>query len=413
MTTPVWAISDDFARCGEIDPRTSFSRASADALAWERSDRGIWRSRPSNAPRFHCDANGVPLGLLLELGTTQHVQNPLNVGGATGSPGTDPTLVFISTGAGGVNRTVQSIGPHPESGRPSIVMRFDGTPTSSSNVIMRWRAIGSWVVDEPYAIECEVELLQGSFANTVVNAASWAINGFNIANSVASVPVPTIGGGAVRWTRRGLSSIIQTITASHGPWLVFPTTINQPIDFTIRVSAVQMQKRQYINGMIAPPGAPAGATQTMGEDRLTYLFSDFALPTDPRVGTILLRGRTPPFIDPAATVMADLDTGTPDNRIRIQRLTTGAIRATVTEGAIVRSNVTSAVVPDDTDVQVAYSWQAGSAELIVNGAAPNTGAPAAVPICNQMALAAWGGTIAGVNLAQRRLSNTALRALTS
>jgi hypothetical protein len=160
-----------------------------------------------------------------------------------------------------------------------------------------------------------------------------------------------------------------------------------------------------------------GSTATRKADAVQVALSSIAS-YDAAGNTLLVAARTPKAAS-ATRVLASLDDGTADERIRIERNTSSEIHCIVTDGGVAQADLNLGVVADDTDFAVALAWEANDIAACLDGGAIVTDTGATLPTPTTLRLGhspageEWNGTIKQLVLVPGRKADAWMQARTA
>jgi hypothetical protein len=97
--------------------------------------------------------------------------------------------------------------------------------------------------------------------------------------------------------------------------------------------------------------------------------------TDGDYQTVVITART----GQGAGVLWQLDDGSENNRIRIERNASNEIRCIITDGGTEQANLNVGTVADDTDFQVGFAWAANDIAAVLDGGTVQTDGTATIP----------------------------------
>lgn len=182
------------------------------------------------------------------------------------------------------------------------------------------------------------------------------------------------------WARLVFTFTTGAHASSDGGWIFpgngessssFVEDATCPIDGAIRQftdslgNSVYIAGSQFETGAIATSPIPTfGATVTRAADADNSVLT--AIPFSATLGTIYLKGRTPKAA--AAAVLASLDDGTANERIRITYTGTNIV-IVITDGGSGVASIDLGAVAVDTAYQVTLAWAANDVAASLDGAA--------------------------------------------
>jgi hypothetical protein len=192
------------------------------------------------------------------------IRNPTMLGTVNGSPGTVPTNWTLTTASGnGVTRTI--VGTGTEDGIPFIDIRYAGTPTASTNfyIVPDLTTVVPALQGQTWSAAVFCRLMAGSLANlTLQHSLTERSNaGASLgASSITFVPTSApLSTQRIEVTR----TFTQATTAFTVNQVQQSTTINLPVDFTIRYGLPSLTTASV-------PFVPQLANDNVGAPRWPY-----------------------------------------------------------------------------------------------------------------------------------------------
>jgi hypothetical protein len=257
----------------------TFSRSNAD---WEFDSTGTLVAVPANVPAFGYDPVTLAArGVRCMPSTTNSIRNNTGVGAVVGAPGTMPTN-WSSTFSAGL--AVEIAGAGQEDGIDYVDIRWSGTPTVSANGYSIWDTTIAAAVSQAWSVSAYTRLVAGSLAN-VTNMRLMLeerTSSASLLQNLSPVFVPT--NAALRTQRQGYTAVLsQATTTLVRPALRFTTTLNQAVDFTLRIGLPQAERNAYPTAPMKtttaaftrqeeqPRVAPADLAQFLSATELTLL----------------------------------------------------------------------------------------------------------------------------------------------
>lgn len=158
------------------------------------------------------------------------------------------------------------------------------------------------------------------------------------------------------------------------------------------------------------PVATAGATVTRAANALNKATS--ALPWSATAGTIYINAITPNYS--GTNVLWQIDDGTANERIRIERNSSNEIHCIVTDGGTDVADLDLGTVADDTEFQVSFGWEANSFAASLDGGAVVTDTGGTLPAVTTVragystAGEQWNSEVKKVVWVPRRVTNASL-----
>lgn len=224
-----------------VENSISFYRASP---GYYFDKDGILRQAGNDVPRYTYDpVTKIPRGLLIEQARTNSIRNSTMVGAAVGSPGTLPTN--WSTSFNGLTRTIVNKGTL-SNGLEYIDIRFSGNNTVAGNTALVTFEANNVIVasnTQTWSFSVLTSLVDGSFNN--ISDPFFRLR-FNDATtpstqlSSSNISVPNLDSKLTNVTVTGTATNANTGFTNCSFICSFPTA-GTPIDFTIRICAVQQE----------------------------------------------------------------------------------------------------------------------------------------------------------------------------
>ena len=205
-------------------------------------------------------------------GTTNWVRNPRAEGAVPGTPGTPPTFWGVPVLAAGL--TAQIVGSDVDGwGLPYLDVRCFGTTTGAPNGLALQIALDNQtqiipaVPGETWTISCWFQLMAGSLPYSgdvslltyLYNAANTIIT-YNCLTGSAFIPVS--GPTPQRLVGTGVLTDPASARVQPVVW-VYYTSTGQVVDFTLRISAPQLERGPLSDEIYPPVGAPAQTTRAL------------------------------------------------------------------------------------------------------------------------------------------------------
>ena len=349
----------------------------------------------------------LPVGTLIEESRKNSIRNPRAEGATPGTPGTMPTNWAIS-GNGVTGLTFSVIGTGTEDGIPYADIRVNGTPSATVGggvqCFLEFNNQAAAAQTQKWAQSAYLRLVAGSFANTNVqlNVQEYSVAPAFLGDNAATVTNPT--GSSLRTQRRStVATLSQATTAFARPVIQFATTINQAIDFTIRIGAPQLEQGALVTSeILAPVAAPAATTRALEIAIDTTLSNIAFLSTE---GTLYAEFMLEGLGSSNFPGVVCFDDGTANNAIniyvsdgsddiaRFEVVTASVMQASVQAGSALTAN---------SIVKVAASWKANSFRFAVNGAAGTEDTFGTVPTVDRMRIGNGRGGSNALNGWMRR-----------
>lgn len=267
----------------------------------------------AGAPRWVDWPGGTNRARALLLGgqRTNSLRNPRAEGAVAGTPGTAPTFWTLSSGQG-INSSV--VGSGVEAGRPYVDVRWSGTATGTGSVRPTFDAAATVaaLTGQTWTGSLFIALVGGSLAGTTGNIGlrmeELSSGGTVLVAAPLTAMVPT--GAAQRFTVS--RAFADPGTAFTRLALQFSAaSTGSVIDFTLRLSAPQLEQGGFASApILPPPGTLAAST------RLADVLP--ALPLD-GPATLRLEGVVPtlPGAADGNMMLAQFDAGADTDRLRL------------------------------------------------------------------------------------------------
>lgn len=284
----------------------SFSRAQVATASTALTPDGVTRAEfAADIPRF----NDIARRLLIEGQRTNSIRNPRCEGAVAGTPGTLPTFWSVAVGTTALSTSV--VGTGTENGLPYVDIRFFGTPAATAQVQVNHDGTIAASDGQLWTYSIFSRFVAGSLTN--VGSATLALNA-GTANTNTNYTLTSAALGSTRQTA--------TVTAAGGATTTLPrwrlaVTLNQPVDITVRLGAVQLELGAFVSSPIFPSvGTPA--TSTRGADTISDLISKFNIGAN-GASTILMSAMFPfSTTITTATGLLSISDGTNSNRLYVR-----------------------------------------------------------------------------------------------
>ncbi|MBP0491835.1 hypothetical protein [Roseomonas indoligenes] len=377
---------------GVLSPQVAFSRAST-AFA-TGADGTAWQAAGVDAPRL----SGAARRLLMEGQRTNLIQNPGNAGAAAGplgSGGALPTGWGISTG---IN---YEIAPVTRWGLPGVDIRFVGTPNTANARALSPGSFTTGTAGAQHAFSALVALVAG--------ALPASLSSFVFRNgSETDIGVTFLPGAAPQ--RLSFTKTLPSTTV--GPqfrWTFTNTTT--AVDFTLFVSAWQVEAGGFVSTPVFPP-AGTSAASTRAADLASLALGTARAARGTLAGTFLLPQAAPAGIELG---LLQLDDGSEGNRIAF-RIGAGGVTAgvQVVSGGSTAATLAGTAVTPGTAFRAALAWDPGGVALCLGGGAVQSYAGAPPPGLARLLIGrAAFGEIGPLDLHASRLPDSGLQALTT
>jgi hypothetical protein len=410
-------IAFDF-RSGALDPRISFTRASA---AWYFDSTGNLVQASTNEPRFDYDpATLQARGLLVESSRTNGIRNPRLEGAVAGTPGTAPTNMFFS---GPTGLTQQIVEISTENNMNFVSVRWSGTTSASGRLswFMESGGIIAATVGQTFAASNFCKTVAGTYptAGAIFSFAEQDATATTIATGTVAVQAPFASGTRISASRVSASYTMAQATAAFVRPVWNSDTINSgvAVDVTIRFAAPQTELGSFPTSPIFPAvGSPAASTRAADNVSVATLTPWF----NPNEGTILVEYQRP-FVG-FNQFEVNFSDGTYGEFIGLYTSATNQI-AEIRQGAASQAGLVleaGAGVNDRLNKKI-LAYQVNNFAASLNGAAPIVDTSGSVPIgLTTMRIGTFqggsqfcSGWISRIAYYPTRLSNTTLQGLTS
>ncbi len=291
--------------------------------------------------------------------------------------------------------TVESAGTGTQDGLDYLDVHISGTSSGGSNLAIRWLRQADTPVVAPgqsWATSVYLALVAGSATGPTV-----FVMGTNEENSGGnylrgpSVPISGLTAELQRFLSVGTLGADTAIIYSQ-IYLFVPN--GNSIDMTLRIAAPQTEMGAFASSFI--PTTTQAVTREA--DAATVTLGDWWSAT---AGTVCLEGRT----GLGAGVLWQVDDGTEDERIRIERNGSDRIICSLTSGSVQQASIVAGSVGNDTAFHIGLSWKAERFVAALDGPQTAEANNITLPNVTTMRLGSsptgesWNGTIA--NLAYR------------
>ena len=244
---PAAGLDLSFMTPGSLDGRITFTRASTATYA---DATGTMQSAAANAPRWDYNPTTLTLnGLLIEEARTNIIKNSTMVGGAAGSPGTDPTGWSVAT-IGGLTKTVVGIGT--ANGIPYVDYRFNAAAATAGNLNFIMSASGTSglpvIANTVYTMASNIAFVAGSFSGIGGGLTSANLNQYNASGtSLGTLFVDRVGlmlftiGDPLGKNRVAYTFAATASTAAFVQPFMRMGVAAGPVDFTVRIGGTQIE----------------------------------------------------------------------------------------------------------------------------------------------------------------------------
>jgi hypothetical protein len=403
------SLSLNFARVKALDPRITFTRASA--ATYYDAD-GVLRFGGNNQARFdHDPVTGESLGLLIEEQRTNEVSNPAFEGAAVGvidSGGSVPTT--ITFGGGGLTREITAIGI--EDGIPYVDIRRFGVATSSNfrDAFMPNIAITQ---DVTYTSSFYATLVAGSPSDIIQHRMVFP-DEIGPSFSLSSGPLKL---------NRFVRSRTAASTTTGRMEIRYSLTIGDSYDFTVRYGAPQFEVGSFPTSPIFPPVGTVAQSTRLADNALIS-GTNFSSWYNQDQGTVFVDASAQ-WIYPVNAELVWLSANSSsDNRIRLWLRTTTSITSNRLSLYTTRAGVNGPAIlnfgiPDQgTRNAIAFAYTQDQLFGSKNGLTVLASPQGALPkTLNRLHIgsrtgAAIGGHIRKISYYPTRIADSQLQALT-
>lgn len=260
----------DFANSRRVDPRVTFARASA-ATRWNAS--GVLETVLAGMPRIGHDsiARGC-LGLPVEGAKTNMVLRNLTTGaalGVIGSGGAMPTG-WASTPKATSGMDTEIVGIGTENGLPYVDVRAYGTPIAGYQGII-FGNVSGFAVSTEYSGSVYAKLIAGSAGGAGSLQFQARYNTTSGSVNISSNFTPANLNGDLRSQRLITNGSTDSAATGGGSLLlVFNLTSGTAYDFTIRLSAPQLEAGTATSVIFTDGAAATRAAEVATLDLPTY-----------------------------------------------------------------------------------------------------------------------------------------------
>jgi hypothetical protein len=341
----------------------------------------------ASAPRFDYDPITLAAkGLLVEEARTNSIRNSTMQGAIAASPGTVPINWGASTTANGLTRTI--VGAGVESGIPCIDVQFSGTPSSSFSIFARPEGLASIAASsgQTWTSSAYLRLVAGDFTNiSVATFGNLATNGAT-QTEVNSTSILGVTGAPLITQRISLPiTLVNASTTNLLPQIVWAVTLNNPINFTVRIGLPHLEQATFADSVIQTTAAAV----TRAADGLSMTGSNFSSWFNATQGTFYAEFDLEGLSSGANNSgVWEVNDGTTNNVFRVLVNASGLVVARVFSGGAAQATLTSvASVTTNTTVKVAFAYAASDFAMSVNGATAVTAAAGSLPVSvNQLTI---------------------------
>ncbi|MBO1080742.1 phage head spike fiber domain-containing protein [Roseomonas haemaphysalidis] len=328
---------------------------------------GSFQPAAADTPRF----SGAARRLLVEGTRSNAIRNPRAEGATSGTPGTMPANWSMAT-LGGVSASVAGVGT--ELGLPYVDLRYTGTPSASGYLV---------ILPEPITT---IAAAAGQVwtASVFLRLVAGSLAGIDTFRCRVQERLPAAGPATDSFVSPGAMpqrvSITRTLTESSVATIGFsilPAVVaGAAVDFTLRVSAPQVELAAFASSpVLPPPGTPAASTRA----------ADLPLWAPPggfgTQGTLVVRAVLPqiaPF--GASQGLWQLDDGTDQNRLQLRNTSAGsAITGVVDVGGSTVATLSGGNMAVGQPFRAAFAWAPGDQALCLSGGTLQSAAAALPP----------------------------------
>lgn len=410
-------IAFDF-RSGALDPRISFTRASA---AWYFDSTGNLVQASTNEPRFDYDpATLQARGLLVESSRTNGIRNPRLEGAVAGTPGTAPTNMFFS---GPTGLTQQIVEISTENNMNFVSVRWSGTTSASGRLswFMESGGIIAATVGQTFAASNFCKTVAGTYptAGAIFSFAEQDATATTIATGTVAVQAPFASGTRISASRVSASYTMAQATAAFVRPVWASDVINSgvAVDVTIRFAAPQTELGTFPTSPIFPAiGSPAASTRGFDTAAMSVAFgSNFTL-----LEEFQTTGR---FASVGGSInhYISADDGTVTNRFSIQQRTEASalIGLELNIGGVITALPKQPLTVGAIQKHIG-AYSNGDVAYVANGGSVQTQSGLTLPALTRLHIQNPGSAPAGsvtyvrrVAVYPSRLSNATLQALTA
>lgn len=234
---------------------------------------------PGTTLRTHHDADGNPLGLLVEEQRTSVVRNSACVGAVAGVLGSGGSLPTTWTYAG-PGLTYEVIGTAVENGVDCVDIRISGTPSSTYAAIFPEPLTAAASNGQVWSSNIFLKIAGGGLTNVLSTRMFMRMrdSGSSSIGNIVSTIAPTSTLTRFKYT----DALNQAATASVIAFFQLDLTAGQAIDITLRVGWPQFE----LGGSVTSPIRSTGSQVTRAANDITLPLS--LIPWDPTQGTFVV-----------------------------------------------------------------------------------------------------------------------------
>lgn len=414
----------DFLNARALDPRLSFTRpAGTNGRATYFDALGNMTDVPANVPRFDHSLDGVPLGLLKEIGITNYNFNPRNegAGGTALTSGNMPTNQSMTGALNGV--TISRQADQVRRGMNGMVLRFGGTASAATTIVLRCCTTDpSASSGQNWTLSGYAQIVAGGLAGaSSIKAQMLSVGGAAITEEDLTAQLS----GTEPYRARATIVTDAGTTAARSQWEIFiPSGISPSFDLWI--GPTQLENRSTPSSQVLPPlvsaGGNIGATSARGTEQITAQIADFGLTGLASEGSIVVSWRNGPADMTVTQIIFILWDGSSDNQVQLQRLSVGNTRLVHSSGSTNFVSTSLVISPSvntaaDTIYTAGIVWGGPNKQNFLNGQVGTSPAGVAPLALNQLILGnnntnTLNGHLRRFVIYPRRLSNAVMQSLT-
>lgn len=383
---------------GSVDSKITFSRA-LNTATYVDSSGAVAVANADIARITHDPVTLICRGLLIEESRINGIRNNTMVGVVAGTPGTAPTNWQVTSTSNGVTR--QIVGSGTENGVEYIDVRYYGTPTSSALFQIIFEANNQIAAanGQSWTTSAYLKLSAGSLTNVtglVFSTAGRDASGNGVAGQTftSSALTPTTANLATQRYSHSLTFSSASVAFAR-PSLQFNTTINNAIDFTLRIGLPQTEQGAFVSSVIKT----STTAVTRNADVATITGTNFSSWWIASQGGVTANFR--PSTVTGTRPIIQYDDGTANEIITLRGNTTNP-ELYIVDGGTPQAQIDAGTIAANTDYSLTGWWATNDCKAKLGSGAIVTDTTATIPTVTQARIGSDGtnylnGTIASLN----------------